>query len=68
MCAGNKNGLIVPISTTDTELQSLRNMLPEEVKVQRVEERLSALGNCISCNDYVALIHPEIDKNTEEII
>mmetsp|Transcript_7029 Transcript_7029/g.6169 ORF Transcript_7029/g.6169 Transcript_7029/m.6169 type:complete len:92 (+) Transcript_7029:255-530(+) len=43
-------------------------MLPEEVKLQRVEERLSALGNCISCNDYVALIHPEIDKNTEEII
>jgi translation initiation factor 6 len=43
-------------------------MLPEDIKLQRVEERLSALGNCISCNDYVALIHPEIDKNTEEII
>ena len=68
MSAGNKNGLLVPMSTTDTELQSLRNMLPDEVKVQRIEERLSALGNCISCNDHVALIHPEIDKNTEEII
>ena len=43
-------------------------MLPEEIKLQRVEERLSALGNVIACNDYVALIHPEIDKNTEEII
>ena len=29
---------------------------------------MSALGNVISCNDYVALIHPEVDKNTEEII
>lgn len=68
MCAGNKNGLLVPMSTTDAELQAIRNMLPEDIKLQRVEERLSALGNCISCNDYVALIHPEIDKNTEEII
>ena len=36
--------------------------------MRRVEERLSALGNVISCNDYVALIHPELDKETEEII
>ena len=43
-------------------------MLPDSVKIQRVEERLSALGNCIACNDHVALIHPEMDKNTEEII
>jgi translation initiation factor 6 len=68
MCAGNKNGLIVPMSTTDGELMAIRNMLPDAVKIQRVEERLSALGNVIACNDYVALIHPEIDKNTEEII
>ena len=26
------------------------------------------MGNCIACNDYVALIHPEFDKETEEII
>jgi translation initiation factor 6 len=42
--------------------------LPDSVRIQRVEERLSALGNCIACNDHVALIHPELDKNTEEII
>ena len=23
---------------------------------------LSALGNCIACNDYVALVHTDIDK------
>lgn len=68
MSAGNKNGIIVPMSTTDGELMAIRNMLPESVRIQRVEERLSALGNVISCNDYVALVHPEIDKNTEEII
>ena len=68
MCCGNKNGLLVPMSTTDGELQALRNMLPETVKIARVEERLSALGNVIACNDYVALIHPELDKTTEDVI
>lgn len=60
--AGNKNGLLVPNTTTDTELQHIRNSLPDNVKVQRVEERLSALGNVITCNDYVALVHPDLDK------
>ncbi|KRT86427.1 hypothetical protein AMK59_981, partial [Oryctes borbonicus] len=68
LCAGNKNGLILPSSTTDNELQHLRNALPEKIKIQRVEERLSALGNVIACNDYVALIHPDLDRETEEII
>ena len=36
--------------------------------MQRVEERLSALGNVIACNDHVALVHPDLDQETEEII
>ena len=44
------------------ELQHLRNCLPDHVKLQRLEERLSALGNVIACNDYVALVHPDIDR------
>ena len=53
---------MVPNTTTDTELQHIRNSLPDKVKVQRVEERLSALGNVIACNDYVALVHPDLDR------
>ncbi|XP_033212715.1 eukaryotic translation initiation factor 6 isoform X2 [Belonocnema kinseyi] len=68
LCVGNKNGLLVPNTTTDTELQHIRNSLPDSVKVQRVEERLSALGNVIACNDYVALVHPDLDRETEEIL
>lgn len=60
--SGNRHGLLVPSSTTDPELQHLRNSLPDAVKIQRVEERLSALGNVIACNDYVALVHPDLDK------
>lgn len=34
----------------------------------RIEERLSALGNVIACNDHVALVHPDLDRDTEEIV
>ena len=62
LCVGNRHGLLVPNTTTDQELQHLRNSLPDSVKIQRVEEKLSALGNVVSCNDYVALVHPDLDK------
>lgn len=65
---GNRRGLLVPSTCTDTELMHLRNSLPDSVVVQRVEERLSALGNCIICNDHVALVHSDIDRETEDII
>jgi len=68
LTAGNRKGLLVPNTTTDQELAHIKNSLPEAVTVQRVEERLSALGNCIVCNDHVALIHPDLDRETEEIV
>jgi len=68
MCVGNRNGLLVPNTTTDQELQHIKNALPDEVKIYRAEEKLSALGNVIACNDYVALVHPDLDRETEELI
>ncbi|KAG5357407.1 Eukaryotic translation initiation factor 6 [Yarrowia sp. C11] len=68
LTAGNRRGLLVPSTTSDVELQHLRNSLPDEVKIQRVEERLSALGNVICTNDYAALVHPDIERETEELI
>lgn len=68
LTVGNRHGLLVPNSTTDQELQHLRNSLPDSVAIQRIEERLSALGNVVACNDYVALVHPDIDRETEELI
>lgn len=68
MTAGNCRGLLVPSTITDQELMHLRNSLPDSVKVQSINERLSALGNVIACNDYVALVHPDIERETEEII
>ena len=68
MLAGNKNGLLVPSVIHDNELQHLRNSLPESVRIRKIDDRLNSLGNCIACNDHVALIHPELDKESEEII
>ncbi|KAL4202401.1 hypothetical protein AMTRI_Chr02g263550 [Amborella trichopoda] len=62
LCVGNKKGLLLPHNTTDQELYHLRNSLPDQVVVQRIDERLSALGNCIVCNDHVALAHTDLDK------
>jgi hypothetical protein len=62
VAVGNKNGLLLPHTATDQELQHIRNSLPDEVVVQRISERLSALGNCITTNDHVALIHPDMDR------
>lgn len=53
---------LLGISSLDTELQHIRNSLPDEVVVQRIDERLSSLGNLISCNDHVALLHPDLDR------
>ncbi|KVI02993.1 Translation initiation factor IF6 [Cynara cardunculus var. scolymus] len=65
---GNKKGLLLPHTTTDQELQHLKNSLPDEVVVQRIDEKLSALGNCMACNDHVALTHTDLDKETEDMI
>mmetsp|Transcript_15835 Transcript_15835/g.25863 ORF Transcript_15835/g.25863 Transcript_15835/m.25863 type:complete len:252 (+) Transcript_15835:218-973(+) len=68
VAVGNKNGLLLPNTCTDKELQHIRNALPDRVVVQRVEERLSALGNCIATNDHVALVHTDLDRETEDIV
>ena len=68
LTVGNKHGIIVPCTTTHAELATLRESLPDGVAIEQVEERLSALGNVISCNDKVALVHPELDAETIAVI
>jgi translation initiation factor 6 len=68
LTVGNKKGLLVPNTINDHELMLIRNSLPDSVKIRKIDDRLSALGNCIACNDHVALIHPEFERESEEII
>lgn len=60
---GNRHGLLVPNNTTLTRSYStFATASPDSVQIRRVEERLSALGNVTTCNDYVALVHPDLDR------
>ena len=52
----------VPLVMDCAEDIDLTGHYIHSVKIQRVEERLSALGNVIACNDYVALVHPDLDR------
>jgi len=65
---GNKNGFLLPRNASDEELQCIRNCLPEGIVVRRIDDKFSALGNVIACNDTVALIHPELARETEEVL
>lgn len=68
LTCGNSKGLLVPAGCTDSEYQQLKEELPESVVIRRIDDKLSALGNCIATNDSVAIIHPDMDQETEEII
>ncbi|KAM0674470.1 eukaryotic translation initiation factor 6 [Gurleya vavrai] len=68
LCVGNKNGLLLPNTTTDVEMQHIRNSLGDDLKIRRSSERLNALGNNILCNDRFALVHPELDDETVQNI
>lgn len=67
LVAGNKYGLLLPHTTTDPELQHIRNSIPG-IKIQRLTERFNALGNVILANDHVALVHPDLDSETVQTI
>ena len=62
MCVGNSKGLLVPSIIFSDEMERLRELLPESIEIGKLEDSLSAIGNCISTNDSVALIHPEYSK------
>mmetsp|Transcript_52752 Transcript_52752/g.119971 ORF Transcript_52752/g.119971 Transcript_52752/m.119971 type:complete len:233 (-) Transcript_52752:152-850(-) len=68
VCVGNRYGLLVPSITTDAEIAAISQGVPPNVRVHRVEERLSALGNCIVCNDSMALVHTDLDTETVKIV
>lgn len=68
MSVGNSRGLLLPHTVRDFELMHIRNSLPDDIVVQKIDDRLSALGNVIACNDYVALVHPDLDRESEELV
>ena len=62
--AGNKNGLLLPSTCTDQE------MLHKELAARRrqVQPRRATVHGRHQCNDHVALIHTDFDRETEDIV
>jgi translation initiation factor 6 len=66
LVAANSNGICVPTYTTDIEVQILTQ--EAGVPVERIPTDLTALGNNILCNDRRAIVNPEFESTSREII
>ncbi len=58
----------MPSTISEKEYRNLTENLPEEIIIKKVDEKLCALGNVICCNDYVAIVHPDISAQVVEEI
>lgn len=67
-CAGNSNGIIVPYFVADNELEKLKAFLGKVgAKVLRVDDRYTAIGNMIACNDRRAYVSSSLTRDYREI-
>lgn len=62
---GNSSSIIVPYITTELELKMLEST---GVGVEVLEERRTALGNIVLCNDYGAVLDPRLKPPTVDAI
>ena len=62
LIAGNNHGLLLPNSATDEEVEALQRL--GDVNVERLQTKLTALGNLILANDHGALVYTSFDEKT----
>ena len=65
LTCGNSNGIVVSKYTFDNELEIVRK---EGIEVERLPDKLTAVGNIILANDFGALVHPFISDKAIEVI
>lgn len=66
LAAANSNGVCVPTYTMESEIAFLNQGL--DLPVTKIPTDLTALGNNILCNDRRALVNPEFNRSSREII
>lgn len=64
--AGNNHGLLLPYSASDEEVNMLRSFT--DLKIERLQSKLTALGNLILANDRGAVVYPLFDKEARQAI
>lgn len=65
LTCGNSNGFVVSKYAFDNEIQRLRD---EDIVVERIPDKLTAVGNIILANDNGALVHPLISDEAVEVV
>ncbi len=63
--SGNSNSILLPYIATEEEISKLRST---DVDVTIIEEKRTALGNIILCNDYGAVVDPRLKPRTVSAI
>ena len=62
----NSNGLLIPYTATDDELAALK--MYSEIRVEWIDDKMTALGNIILANDNGAICHPDFDEKARKKI
>ncbi|MHA2600877.1 MAG: translation initiation factor IF-6 [Candidatus Thorarchaeota archaeon SMTZ1-83] len=62
----NSNGLLIPYTATDDELAALK--MYSDIRVDWIDDKMTALGNIILANDKGAICHPDFDEEARKKI
>ncbi|MCJ7506858.1 translation initiation factor IF-6 [Candidatus Bathyarchaeota archaeon] len=66
LAAGNSNGIVLPHSAEQNEIQAIRSH--SDANVQVISEKRNALGNMILVNDNGAIVDPRLPRKTIEAV
>jgi len=62
LAVGNSSGVLVSSGALEAEMESIRDAT--DVRVERLDTRINAVGNLVLANDDAALVSPEIEDDT----
>jgi translation initiation factor 6 len=62
----NSEGILLPYTTTDDELSYIKEN--SDLKVDWIDNKMTALGNVILANDHGAVCHPDFDAASRDKI
>lgn len=62
----NSNGLLIPYTANDDELAALK--VYSDIRVDWIDNKMTALGNIILANDKGAICHPDFDEKARKKI
>ena len=65
LACGNSNGFVVSKYAFDREIEAIRNM---GVEVEKIPDRLTAVGNIVLANDFGAIVNPLLSDESVELI